>query len=112
MDNYTLNDIKNLLENNMLDSEMLKHIFENTTRRIDLYDDNESIEILKLLSNEDAIPEGTKKEINKYLDKYFEFRENELKQNEEKIEKVDSKIVAIYVVLSVIIIALLIFIIK
>lgn len=112
MDNYTLGDIKNLLKNNMLDSEMLTHIFENTTRRIDLYDDNESIEILKLLSKEELIPEETKNEITKYLNNYFKFRKNELKQNEEKIEKVDSKIVAIYAVLSAIIIALLIFIIK
>ena len=70
MDNYSLNDVKTLVDKDLITSDILKNIFESTTRRIELYHDIDDINILKYLLDCNIVPSSTKEEIRKYLSEY------------------------------------------
>lgn len=69
MDNYDLEEVKMIIQEERLSSNILKSILENTTRRIEIYADEESYEILKYILNEAQIDTDTKEEIEKYLNR-------------------------------------------
>lgn len=94
MDNYNLDDVKILIDKGLLTTDVLKNILKSTTRRIELYNDNDDVQILKYLSSHDSIPDETKEEINKYLSVY---NEHEIDNVEDK--KINYKLIIIYSVL-------------
>ena len=98
MDNYNLDDVKILIDKGLVTPEVLKNILKSTTRRIELYNDNDDVQILKYLSSHDSIPKETKEEINKYLSIY---NEHEIDNSENK--KINFKLIIIYSVLIAII---------
>lgn len=69
MDNYDLEEVKMIIQEERMSSNILKSILENTTRRIEIYDDEESFDILKYILENANIDLDTKQEIEKYLNK-------------------------------------------
>ncbi len=104
MDSYSLDEIKNIIDENLLTPEVLKNILKSTTRRIEVKGDMSAIEILKYLSNCKSIPDDTKDNINKYLVEY----ESYLVKNQKKDE--ESNNVGRIVLLYLLIVAILAFI--
>ena len=49
MDTYEFDEVKDIIENRRLTTEILNSILESTTRKIDLFDDVESRKILAFL---------------------------------------------------------------
>ena len=43
MDNYKLEEVKNIIEKNLLSPDVLKNILKSSTRRIETYGDDEAI---------------------------------------------------------------------
>ena len=70
MDNYSYEEVKMLINNNLVTSEVLNNILKSTTRRLELYKDKDDLKILQYLSDSQLIPVDTKDEINKYLALY------------------------------------------
>ena len=50
MDSYSLDEVKNIIDKNLMSPDVLKNILKSSTRRIEIYDDEEAVEILKYLS--------------------------------------------------------------
>ena len=67
MDNYSLDEVKNIIENDNLSAYMLRSMLDNAIRRIELYSDEESIEILEYILKNAVISLEVKEEISKYL---------------------------------------------
>lgn len=104
MDNYSLNDVKNLIDKNLINSDILKNILESTTRRIELYQDIDDINILKLLLDCKVIPSKTKEEIRKYLNEYEKIViENDKKNKENVVVRRKNIIVFMLVIIALII---------
>lgn len=102
MDNYTLNEVKMLIDKKMMKPEILKNILKSTTRRIELYDDEDDLEILKYLANNEAIPKKTKEEIDKYLKEYEKFNKDKDEINIEKKDIIYKKKLIVYSVILII----------
>ncbi len=75
MDIYSLKEVQRLDINNKLTKEILASIFESATRQIELFDDYQSIEILKYLLDVDVVSLEDKESIRLYLDDYEKNRE-------------------------------------
>lgn len=107
MDNYKLNEVKNIIDNNLLEPEVLENILKSSTRRIETYDDQESLDILKYLVTCDIIPRDTKEHINKYLAEYNTCKiENNSKLEEERVGF--NKIMFMYIMIVILLIVLII----
>ena len=109
MDNYSLEDVKKLIDNNLLNKEILENILKTSTRRIENKNDNSAIEILRFLSLEKTIPKKTKNQIEKYLSEYetYIIKNNEEKENGNSIIKLTlmySLIIAIVALILILII--------
>lgn len=109
MDNYSLEDVKKLIDNNLLNKEILENILKTSTRRIENKNDNSAIEILRFLSLEKTIPKETKNQIEKYLSEYetYIIKNNEEKENGNSIIKLTlmySLIIAIVALILILII--------
>lgn len=104
MDNYSLNDVKNLNDNNLLTSDILKTILESTTRRIELYQDIDDINILKYLLKSNLVPNKTKEEIKKYLSEYEDIVVENYMKSQENISVRRKNVITLIVVLFVLII--------
>ena len=86
MDNYDLDEVKMLVEKNLVTPEVLNNILKSTTRRLELYNDQDDLSILRYLSKCELIPEEAKDEINKYLALYNSYHvesSEEAKQTQE-----------------------------
>ena len=83
MDNYSYEEVKMLINKNLVTPEVFNNILKSTTRRLELYEDQDDLKILKYLSESKVVPATSKKEIKKYLDKY----EKHVDINESKKEK-------------------------
>ena len=94
MDSYKLDEIKMLIDKNLLNSEVLINILNSTKRRIELYDDEDSVEVLKYLSTSDIVPNKTKEDINKFI---AEYNSSVIKENEKEI--INNKVINWRVVL-------------
>lgn len=112
MDNYKLEDVRKLIENNLLSSDVLNNVFKSTTRRIENYDDKEAVKILNYLSNHEAIPKEIKEEINKYLAQYNSYQIDNIEDSEEKQNKNKIRIIILYALIIVFSLILLLIIIK
>lgn len=75
MDIYSLKDVQRLDVNNRLTKEILDSIFESTTRQIELFDDYQSIEILKYVLDLEITPVELKEVIHLFLTDYENNRE-------------------------------------
>lgn len=107
MDNYTLSEVKMLIDKKMMKPEILNNILKSTTRRIELYDDKDDIEILRYLSNNESIPKATKEEIDKYLSEYENYNRDKNKISIEKKNIISKKVIIVYLVILIILIILL-----
>ena len=67
MDNYSLEEVKMLISENKITPEVFKNILKSASRRLELYNDSDDLEILKFLSQNKVVPDKIKKEINSYL---------------------------------------------
>ncbi len=107
MDNYTLNEVKMLIDKKMMKPEILNNILKSTTRRIELYDDKDDIEILRYLSNDESIPKTTKEEIDKYLSEYEKYNINKNEISIERKSIINKKVIIVYSLILIILIVLL-----
>lgn len=98
MDDYSLNEVKDIIKDDNLSADILRSILDNTTRRIEIYNDDESIEILKYILENAEISEEVKVEINKYLDLVSSVS-SETKEEEKK----DSNLFLIFMLLMLVI---------
>ena len=108
MDNYKLEEVKNIIDKNLLSPEVLENILKSTTRRIETYEDKEAIDILEFLSKTDIVPEETKEQIKKYLAEYDTCKIHNNEQLQEDKEGIN-KIMIIYILIIVILLALIIY---
>lgn len=107
MDNYTLNEVKMLIDKKMMKPEILNNILKSTTRRIELYDDKDDLEILKYLKNNETIPKKTKEEIDKYLKEYENYNRDKFELSTKKKTIINKKVIIVYLVILIILIVLL-----
>lgn len=105
MDNYSLIDVKTLIDKNLVTPEVLKNILNSTTRRLELYHDKDDLEILKYLSKNEVIPSEAKDEINKYLALYDSYN---IKTHESEKESIKERKGGVTLVFTLIIILLVI----
>lgn len=106
MDNYKLDEVKKIIDEGLLSSDVLENILKNTTRRIENTDDSEALKILEYLSESDVVPSETKIEIDKYLAQYNTYYV-EKKDLEDKQEKNNfNKITIIYLLVLIMILVL------
>lgn len=70
MDNYSLEEVKSLIHNNLITKEVFDNILKSTTRRLELYNDKDDWEILKYLSQSSLVSDDSKEKIDKYLKSY------------------------------------------
>lgn len=82
MDNYSLEEVKMLINKNLITPDIFNNILKSTTRRLDLYDDPDDLAILKYLSQSELVPEDAKKEIDKYLSIYNDYNNVSIEKNE------------------------------
>ena len=89
MDDYSLEEVKKIVESDKLTAFILRAILDNATRRIEIYNDEECIEILKyLLENANFDSKNSiKEEIKNYLEKVNNIDNH---GNSEIIENVDN----------------------
>ncbi len=80
MDTYEFDEVKDIIENRRLTTEILNSILESTTRKIDLFDDVESRKILAFLKESNDVPVKVKVYIDDFLKKYT----NSLNEEDEK----------------------------
>lgn len=97
MDNYTMDDVKTLIDSNMLSPEVLHLIFESTTRKLNTYKDDNSLDILNYLEKSSDIPLEIRNEIRNFLSTY---NDSDLIENT-LTEKSESKISAFYIVIGI-----------
>lgn len=109
MDNYNLDEVKSLLNKNLITPDVLNNILKSATRRVELYNDKDDIEILRYLSSSELIPSDTKEEINNYLALYEGFNINNV-ESVKSNEKDRRKNISLILVLVTILIAVLVFI--
>ncbi len=67
MDNYTIDEVKRIIQSNLLTKEVLNSIVESSTRRIEIFGDKNSIEILKFLKDIQTVPLEIKNDIDNFL---------------------------------------------
>lgn len=108
MDSYKLEDVKKIIEKNLLSPEVLKNILKSTTRRIENYDDNEAVEILNYLSNNDAVPAETKEELNKYLSEYNNYHIAEVEKGKDIANNGNNRLTIIYVLIIILLVVVII----
>lgn len=103
MDNYKLEEVKRIIEENLLSPDVLSNILKSSTKRIENYDDHEAVEILTYLSTNETIPKDIKEELSKYLAEYNNYHIKEVEKNE-SFGTNNTKITIIYVVIIILLI--------
>ena len=98
MDSFTIEEVKNLVKSNLISENILNNILDSTIRKIELYNDDDSIEILKYLKEIEIVPISFKKEIELFLSKH-EKRTEYLEQLEDES---NNKQYVIYIVTGII----------
>ena len=107
MDNYSLKEVKMLINGNLVTPDVLKNILNSTTRRIELYHDKDDLEILKYLSRSELVPGETKEEIDKYLALYDSYN---IKTSESEKESIEQRKGGVILVFSIIVFLIVLFI--
>ena len=103
MDNYSLEEVKMLINNNMVTPEIFNNIIKSTTRRIELYNDKDDWEILKYLSKSKLVPEKAQKEIDKYLDSYDKYNALNNKKIKENASSRRKSVITILIIVAILI---------
>lgn len=103
MDDYRLEEVKTIVENNLLTPEVLENILKNSTKRIELYNDIEAVEILKYLKSDVTVPIKTKEDIDNYLINYKKYNGESLNNN---VEKKNIRIMILYLIILILSIVL------
>ena len=103
MDDYRLEEVKTIIENNLLTPEVLENILKNSTKRIELYNDIEAVEILKYLKSDVTVTIKTKEDIDNYLINYKEYNEESSNNN---VEKKNIRIMILYLIILILSIVL------
>lgn len=103
MDDYKLEEVKTIIEKNLLTPEVLENILKNSTKRIELYNDIEAVEILKYLKSDETVPIKTKEDIDNYLINYKEYNEESSNNN---VEKKNIRIMILYLIILILSIVL------
>ncbi len=103
MDDYRLEEVKTIIENNLLTPEVLENILKNSTKRIELYSDIEAVEILKYLKDNEVVPIKTREDLDKYLINYEEYNKESLNSN---VEKKNIRIMILYLIILILSIVL------
>ena len=111
MDNYKLDEVKKIIDEGLLSSDVLENILKNTTRRIENIDDRDALEILKYLSESDVVPIETKTKIDKYLAQYntYYVEKKDLEDKEEKNNFNKIAIINLLVLVMIFVVFLLLF---
>ena len=109
MDSYKLEEVKKIIEQNLLSPEVLQNILKSTTRRIENYDDNEAVSILNYLSSCDVIPQETKEELNKYLSEYNNYHINTVEKDKDMNNGGNNRLIIIYVLIIILLIVAIIY---
>ena len=102
MDNYKLEEVKLLMKKNLVTPVVLENILKNSTRRIDLYNDQEAVKILKYLQSNKVIPDEVKDEINKYLAQYDTYLLEKMYESDDKNKIIVSRVTIIYLLIIVV----------
>ena len=100
MDNYSLEEVKMLMNKNLVTPEVLNNILKSTTRRLELYNDKDDLSILQYLSDSELVPAEAKEEINKYLAVYNDYN---VKSNENIKQSKEERKPSIIIVFSLIV---------
>ena len=108
MDNYNLDEVKMLMEKNLITPEVLKNILKSTTRRLELYDDQDDLSILKYLSDSELVPDEAKEEINKYLALYDSYNVTTVEGVKVSKEERKSSIILITIVILLLMVVLIV----
>ena len=108
MDNYNLEEVKSLMDKNLITPDVLKNILKSTTRRLELYDDQDDLNILKYLSDSELVPKEAKEEINKYLALYDSYNVNTIEGSKVSKEERKSSVILITIVILLLIIVLIV----
>lgn len=106
MDNYSLKEVKMLIEKNLVSPEVFKNILNSTTRRLELYNDDDDLKILQYLSSCEVVPSDTKEEINKYLALYDSYK---IKSDDNVNISKDERKSGVIIVFSVIVFLIVLF---
>ena len=101
MDNYSLEEVKNIIEKNLMTPDVLKNILKSSTRRVETYQDSEAVSILKYLSLNESIPHEIKDEINKYLAQYDNYNVQNTIENDEKTAKRKNNIIILFILIFI-----------
>ena len=104
MDNYSLEEVKMLINENKVSIAVFKNILKSATRRLELYNDKDDWEILKYLSENKVVPEKIKKEINRYLDDYNKFNSENNDRIKGNIEKRTKTVITMLIIAIILII--------
>ncbi len=110
MDNYSLEEVKMLMNKNLVTPEVLNNILKSTTRRLELYNDKDDLGILQYLSDSELVPQEAKEEINKYLAVYNDYSvksNDNIKQSKEERKSSVILVFALIVFLLILCILLL-----
>lgn len=108
MDNYNLEEVKMLIDKNLVTPEVLKNILKSTTRRLELYDDQDDLSILKYLSDCELIPKEAKEEINKYLALYDSYNVNTIEGTKVSKEERKGSVIVITIAILLLMIILIV----
>lgn len=106
MDKYTMEEVKMLIEENLLSPEVLENILKSSTKRIENYDDNEALKILNYLSNHESVPNETKDEINKYLAQYNSYHVETVEKSKNN-DKRKNTIILLFIFIFILIVLML-----
>jgi hypothetical protein len=100
MDNYSLEEVKMLMNKNLVTPEVLNNILKSTTRRLELYNDKDDLAILQYLSKSNLVPDEAKEDINKYLAIYNDYN---VKANDNVIQSKEERKPSVIIVFSIIV---------
>ena len=99
MDNYSLEEVKMLMNKNLVTPEVLNNILKSTTRRLELYNDKDDLAILQYLSNSELVPIEAKDEINKYLAIYSDYNIKSSENTKQSKEERKPSIIIIFTII-------------
>ncbi len=103
MDNYSLEEVKNIIDKNLMTPDVLKNVLKSSTRRVETYQDSEAVSILNYLSSNNSIPDEIKDEINRYLAQYDNYNVQNTIENDEKSSERKNNIIILFLLIFVLV---------
>ncbi len=109
MDDYSKEEVSMIIEKNLLTADVLQNIMKNAVKRLELYNEYEAVEILRILSEEDIVPDSVKDDINKYLALYDHDSVNASETKKEEGKKYTRVIILYLLILILTILCVLLY---